>query len=337
MTTNRRMVLAAGSFAGMSLFNIRKLRADAPQFAYKWATNMASDHSINIRGQEAVDRIKEKSGGRLVISIFPNNQLGADTDLLTQIRSGAIDFYTISPILASTIIPGAAISGIGFAFKDAKAAFTALDGDLGAHVRAEIAKTPLIALDKIFELGFRQTTTSTRPIDVPGDFKGVKLRVPPGALYSSLFSTLGASPVTINFNETYTALQTRIADGQDNPLIVVKTARLFEVQRYCSLTNHIWDGQWLFANKRSFNALPADLQEIARASFAQAAEDQRRDVARANESVTAELKAAGLTFNTTDSEQFKKALQAGGFYKVWREKFGEPAWKVLERYTGEIG
>jgi tripartite ATP-independent transporter DctP family solute receptor len=334
--TSRRTFLGLGAAAGASMFNIGKLSANPPEFTYKWATNLAPSHSLNIRGLEAVERIKNETGGRLVIDVYPNNQLGADTDLLSQVRSGAIEFYTISPVLAATIIPAAAISGIGFAFKDAATAFTALDGDLGQHIRDEVGKTQIMALDRVFELGFRQVTTSTRPITRPDDLKGVKLRVPPGPLYNSLFLTLGASPITINFSEVYSALQTKIADGQDNPLVVVQTQKFYEVQKYCSLTNHIWDGQWPFANRKAFEALPPKLQDIVRANFAKAAEDQRADVARANVSIVDELKAKGITFNTTDGAEFKKALQAGGYYKQWREKFGDTAWKLLERYAGDI-
>lgn len=336
MKMSKRAFMGLSAAAGVSLFTAGRAAAAAPEFQYKWATNLAPNHPLNVRGTEAMARIKAESGGRLVIDIYPNNQLGADTDLLAQVRSGAVEFYSISPVLAATVIPSAAISGVGFAFKDRDVAFAALDGELGAHVRAEVAKTQLIALDKIFELGFRQITTSVRPINVPSDFKGLKMRVPPGPLYLSLFQTLGASPVTINFNEVYSSLQTRVVDGQDNPLALVQTQRFYEVQKYVSLTNHMWDGQWVFANKRAFQALPDDLQEIVRRNFAQAALEERADIEHMNKSIIGDFKAAGLLVNETDPTAFRKVLQTGGYYKQWREKFGPAAWGLLERYAGEI-
>jgi tripartite ATP-independent transporter DctP family solute receptor len=334
--TSRRAFLGYTAAAGVSMFHIGKARADEPEFKYKWATNPAPDHPINVRGMQAMARIKEKTGGRVVIDVFPNNQLGSDTDLFAQVRSGAVDFYSISPILAATVIPAAAISGVSFVFKDRESAFAAVDGDLGAHVRGEVAKTSIIALDKPFEIGFRQISSSTHPIYKPADLKGMKIRVPPGPLYLSPFQTLGALPTTINFNEVYTALQTKIVDGQDNPLPFVQSQRFYEVQKYISLTNHIWDCQYVFANKRAFQALPDNLQTIVLAEFSRAAEEERQDIGRMNETLVADFKRQGLVFNDTNPMEFRDALRAGGYYQQWHEKFGDAPWRVLEHYAGQI-
>ena len=142
----------------------------------------------------------------------------------------------------STLIPTASIWGVGFAWKDYETLWRALDGKLGASLRAQITKAGLIPLEKIWDNGFRQITTSTRPIGKPEDLKGMKIRVPINALWTSLFESLGASPTGINFAEVYSALQTRVVDGQENPPAIIAAAKLYEVQRYCALTNHMWDG-----------------------------------------------------------------------------------------------
>ena len=142
----------------------------------------------------------------------------------------------------STLIPTASIWGVGFAWKDYETLWRALDGKLGASLRAQITKAGLIPLEKIWDNGFRQITTSTRPIGKPEGLKGMKIRVPINALWTSLFESLGASPTGINFAEVYSALQTKVVDGQENPPAIIAAAKLYEVQRYCALTNHIWDG-----------------------------------------------------------------------------------------------
>ena len=111
-------------------------------------------------------------------------------------------------------------------------------------------------MEKIWDNGFRQTTTSTKPIVTPGRLRGMKLRVPPSPLWTSMFKAFDAAPASINFNEVYSALQTKIVDGQENPLAIISTAKLYEVQKYCSLTNHMWDGFWFLANQRAWEALP---------------------------------------------------------------------------------
>ena len=337
MPTNvsRRHLLAAGACA-VPLAFVRTRPASAAEFSYKLATNLPDVHPLNVRLTEAAERIKTATGGRLDISLFPNSQLGSDTDMLSQVRMGGIEFFTLSPIILSTLVPLSAISGVAFAFKDAQQAFTAMDGALGALVRAEIAKRNLVAFDRIFDNGFREITSSVKPIKAPDNLKGMKIRVPASALWTSLFKDLGAGPTTINFNETYTALQTKVVDGQENPLAIVETAKLYEVQKYCSMTNHMWDGFWLLANTRAFNRLPADIREIAQREFARAANEQREDVTKLNGELRQTLAGKGLQFNDVDQAPFRQTLVQAGFYKEWRGKFGEPAWKVLEGAAGEL-
>ena len=114
--------------------------------------------------------------------------------------------------------------------------------------------------EKIWDNGFRQTTSSSRPINGPGDYKGFKIRVPVSPLWTSMFKAFDAAPASINFNEVYSALQTKIVEGQENPLALISTAKLYEVQKYCSLTNHMWDGYWFLANRRALEALPPDVR-----------------------------------------------------------------------------
>lgn len=211
-----------------------------------------------------------------------------------------------------------------------------MDGKLGAYVRAEIEKRGLHPMDKIWDNGFRQTTTSTRPIKSPDDFKGVKLRVPVSPLWTSMFAALGASPTSINFSEVYSALQTHIVDGQENPLNLIDTAKLYEVQKYCSLTNHMWDGFWFLANRRAWERLPRDIQEIVAREIDKAAVAERADLATASTAVKAALAGKGLAFNDVDTAQFQDKLRQAGFYKEWRGKYGEDAWHVLEESVGQI-
>src|SRR5262249_25136392 len=154
--------------------------------------------------------------------------------------------------------------------------------DLGAYIRGQIQRSGLMVMDKIWDNGFREITSSTKPIKTPDDLKGFKIRVPVSPLWTSMFQAFGSAPASINFNEVYTALQTKVVEGQENPLAIIATAKLYEVQRYCSLTNHMWDGFWLLANRRAWDRLPPDLQAIVANHFNEAAVSQRADVAKLN-------------------------------------------------------
>ncbi|AIU26543.1 TRAP transporter substrate-binding protein [Pandoraea pnomenusa] len=328
-----KVVAATSAAAATGLY---QTQAHAAEFTLKFANNLPVSHPMNIRAKEMAQKIAEQSKGRIDFQIYPNNQLGSDSDMLSQIRAGAIDYFTLSPLILGTLVPSAQISGVGFAFKDYSQVWAAMDGDLGAHVRGQIAKTSVFAFDKIWENGYRQITTSSRPINSPADLKGLKIRVPTSPLWTSMFKAFDASPTSINFAEVYSALQTHIVEAQENPLALLTTAKLYEVQKYVSMTNHMWDGFWFLANKQKWDKLPKDLQAIVTANVNAAAMAQRDDVRKLNDGVMAELKQKGLVFNAPNNEQFRDKLRSAGFYAEWHKKFGDEAWAMLEKYTGKL-
>ena len=330
----RRALLGATAAAPLLAFGVR--RARAAEFSYKFANNLPATHPLNVRATEAAARILEATKGRLEIKVFPSNQLGSDTDVLAQLRSGAVEFFTLSGLILSTLVPVASINGIGFAFKSYDQVWPAMDGALGALVRGAIAKKGLMAMEKIWDNGFRQVTTSTKPIVTPEDLKGLKIRVPVSPLWTSMFAALGASPTSINLTEVYSALQTHIVDAQENPLAVISTVKFYEVQKFCSMTNHMWDGYWFLANNKAWNALPEDVREIAAREINRSAMDQRADVAALNANLRGKLAELGMAFNDPDTAAFRDVLKKAGFYKDWRAKYGDEAWKVLEEAVGEL-
>ena len=335
MPSITRRGLLAGATA-LPLVTIRTRPARAAEFTYKLGTNLPATHPLSARNIEAAARIKEATGGQLEINVFPSSQLGTDTDMLSQVRSGGVEFFTLSPLILSTLVPAASINGMGYVFPNYDAVWAAMDGQLGAWVRAQIAKNNLVAMDKIWDNGFRQTTSSTKPITRPDDLINFRIRVPPSPLWTSLYRTFGAAPTSINLNETYSALQTRIVDGQENALALIATVKLYEVQKYCSMTNHMWDGYWFLANRRAWERLPRDLREIVAEEINAAGMKERADVAKLNAELQAELTAKGLLFNTPDPEPFRDKLRAAGFYKEWKGRYGPEGWALLEKTSGKL-
>jgi tripartite ATP-independent transporter DctP family solute receptor len=235
-----------------------------------------------------------------------------------------------------SFIPAAQITGLAFAFSNYDGVWAGLDGDLGAWVRKEIQKTTLFAFESIWDNGFRQMTSGRKAIQVPEDLVDFKMRVAVSPIFTSVFKSLGASPVSINFTEVYSALQTRIADGMENSLSLLHSAKIYEVQKFCALTNHMWDGFWMLGNQRNFARLPADLQQLVRRSMNDAAIKQRADVRKLNESLVGELTAKGMQFNDTRNQPFRSKLSAAAFYQDWQKKFGSEGWAVLEKYAGAL-
>lgn len=335
MTTTRRSFVAgtAGLIASAAVL---PRFAHAAEFNYKYANNLPLTHPMNVRAKEAMDKIREETGGRVSIEIFPNSQLGSDSDVLSQVRSGGVDFFTLAGALLATLVPVAAIDGIPYAFADYDTVWKAVDGELGRVIRAEIAKVGLVAMDKPWDNGFHQITTKTTAIQTPQDMKGLKIRTGASALQVQMCTALGASPTSISFNELYTALQTGVVDAQLNALVIIKNAKLYEVQKQCALTNHMWSGFWFLANKRSWEKLPENLRAVAAKHINAAGVAERADIEASNKTLQQELAALGMKFTKPDPAPFRAQLGQAGFYRDWKAKLGAPAWDALEAAAGKL-
>lgn len=331
-TTRRAMTLAAAALALAS----RRARADA-EFSYKIGTSTPAAHPFNTRLAEVGDRIAHETNGRMELHVFPDSQLGGDNDILSQARSGAIEFCQPTGQILSSILPVTAINAMGFVFADYSQVWPAMDGDLGRLVRAQItAKAGLVPMERMWDLGFRQITTSNRPVKTVADLDGLKLRTPIAPSLISLFRALKAAPVGMQYGEVYSALQTHIVDGQENPLSQVDAGKFYEVQKYASMTDHVWDGYWICCNADAWKALPPELQTIVARNFNEVAIEQRTDIAKLNEATKSLLIGKGMVINDTDPDSFRAQLRAAKFYAEWRGKLGDEAWTLLEKAVGKI-
>jgi tripartite ATP-independent transporter DctP family solute receptor len=313
-------------------------RAIGAEFNYKLGNSTPAEHPFNVRLMEASAEVLEKTSGRLNIQIFPASQLGGDNDLLSQVRSGAVEFFPAPGLILASVLPVTAINGMGFAFPDYPSVWKAMDGDLGKFVRGEITgKTNLVPLDNMWDLGFRQITNSVRPIQGAADLAGMKLRVPGAPALVSLFQALEVAPVSMQFGEVYTALQTHVVDGQENPMSQIDSGKFYEVQKYLSMTNHVWDGFWIAANGAAWNRLPEDVRQVVQEVFNAKALQQRTDIEALNGGLADALTAKGLTINVAETDSFRAKLREAGFYADWRSKIGDEAWEILEGYAGKLG
>ncbi len=333
-TLSRRTFVAAASAAG-TLASLRPVSA-ARRYVIKFGVDLAPDHPTTLRAIEAGKEITAATKGAVELQVFPSSQLGNDTHMLAEIRSGAIQMMAIGDNILATLVPTAAIDNVGFAFKDTQTAWKALDGAVGDIVRADIERIGLHPMKMVWDEGFRQITTSNKPINTPDDLHGLKIRVPPSPISESLFQSLGASPVSLNIAELYTALQTGVVQGQENPLSNISTQKFYEVQKYCSVTNHMWVGYWLLMNANFWAGLPAKYQAIVENAFNRQAPLQRADSDALNNSLEVKLTKDGLRFNTPDTAPFRAALVQAGFYRQWQGKFGDKLWSALEQYTGTL-
>lgn len=330
-TTRRAFVASAAAFASIGIL---PARASAAQFTYKWGHDIPLNHPMHVRLVEMSAAIKRETRGRLDLQIFGNNILGNDPAMLTQVRSGAIQFISMQGLNFSSVVPVAMLDGVGFAFKNSAQAIRAFEGDLGDYIRESIATKGLTGMRSVFDIGFRQITSGTKPIRNAEDLSGFKIRTPPARIALDLFKTLGAAPTPVAFAEIYTSLQTHVVDGQETPYSVIESAHFYEVQKYLSVSNHMWTCFWNVANADAWKALPHDIQAVVERNLAKYTKLEANDIERSDRSVADKLRRTGLTFVDVDTASMRRAL--GPYYARWKAEFGPTAWGLLEKYTGRL-
>ena len=333
-----RGVFLASSAAAFASVAIVRSPAKAADFSGKAGTNQPVDHPLSVAMKDLWDAVRKETGGKVDVQVFPNNQLGGDSQMLQQLRAGALQIMTLDGGILESVVPIAAIQSVGFAFADPKIAHAAFDGKLGAYVRDEITKKEIHPFEKIWENGMRQITASGKPVHNLADLSGMKIRTPNSRFALDLFKSLGAAPVAMNFSELYTSLQTHVVDGQENPLANIEFARFFEVQKYLSLSSHMWGGYWLLANGDWWKGIPANLQDVISRNAAKITERQRSDIQKLNDSLVVKLKSQGMVVNEVAAAD-RTAMKAklADYYARWKKEFGDTAWGLMEGYTGKLG
>lgn len=280
------------------------------------------------------EAIRDETSGEFLVEVFPESRLGPDPKMFPDLRNGALEFFVAGATLGD-VAPTSALPLLPFAFRDSKAVFAALDGALGDQIRSELTQNGIHAFRYCLQNGFHHLTTSTRPIHTAADLAGAKIRSPGGAIAGDFFAAFGAEAGYVPFNQMYDALKARSFDGQSDPLGVVLSLKLYEVQTYLSLTAHWWSGFTLLANTAAWNALPREICEVVERNAEKFALLQRDDVEQVNVAGAEQLARRGMKVNTADTDSFRAKL--GGFYARWREKAGPHTWRLLESYAGEIG
>jgi TRAP-type transport system periplasmic protein len=305
----------------------------AASFRYRLGLNQPIGSPTQTRLAEMAEAIARETDGQFELEVFPESRLGPDPKMLADMRAGTLEFFVAGATLGD-LAPTSALPLLPFAFKESNAVFAALDGALGDQIRAELAQHGIYAFHRCLQNGFHHLTTSTRPIRAAADLAGVRIRSPGGAIARGFFEVFGAEAGYVPFNQMYDALKTRRFDGQSDPLGVVLSLKLYEVQTHLSLTGHWWSGFTLLANAGAWNALPAEIQQVIERNAEKYALLQRQDTEAINAAGAEELGRRGMTVTTADTASFRTKL--GPFYARWRKRAGAEAWRLLESYAGEL-
>ena len=337
MALSRRQLLALGAGAGaFASIGVLRWPGEAAQYTLKLANDQTPTHPMNVHNLDAIKRIAEASNGQVEVKLFHSSILGSDPQMLAQLRSGATEMVQIGNNILGSVIPAAALLSTPFAFTSPAQYQSSANGPLGAHIGAAGAKIGVRKFETTFYGGFFEVQNRLRPIVTPADFKGMKLRVPPGPIDVGTFKAFDASPTVITLSEVYTSLQTHLIDGIEVPLPTVRNFKFYEQVKYCSLTHHSGLSYILFANADAWQKLPKNLQDIVDREFNAAAGAATKSMASQETSVEAELTADGMIFNRPALEPFRQVIRNSGLYRQWRDQYDAQGWEMLEKTTGKL-
>ncbi|WP_281974326.1 TRAP transporter substrate-binding protein [Halobacillus litoralis] len=265
------------------------------------------DHQWNKTAEKFAELVDEKTDGKLQIEIYPNEQLGSETEVLNGIEAGTVDM-TISGETMQNWAPEAALMAAPYAFKGEDHLKSVVEGDIGADIESSIKEnvgvTPLY-----YHMRAPRNLTSNQPIETPADLEGFKMRVPNVPLFMDTWEAAGARPQVMDFSEVFTGLQQGVIDGQENPVDLIQSAGFSEVQDYVNKTEHVYSWIYVVVGNEQFESLDEETQKAVQEAAAEAQSFGMDLYKSETEKITQELKDAGMEFVEVDQDAFSEAMK----------------------------
>jgi tripartite ATP-independent transporter DctP family solute receptor len=280
---------------------------------------------FHIQSVKFKELVEKRTNGEVEIRIFPNKQLGGkEEDLITMVQTGTIGLATITCGPITTFDPLFGVLDMPFLFRNEKQAYKVLDGPIGQRFLDSLAKIGIKGL-AFGERGFRNVSNSKRPINKPEDLNGIKIRVMQSPIYIATFKALGANPIPMGWGEVYTALQQGTIDAQENPPWVIWAFKIYEVQKYYSLTGHAYSGNVIMMNNDLFRKFDAKTQKILVESARESSSYERKVNNDGEADVLKKLREKGMQVNDVDRTLFQKASKS-----IYEEEYKKhPEWRKI--------
>ncbi|HDR1500477.1 TPA: TRAP transporter substrate-binding protein [Pasteurella multocida] len=317
--------MLAALVAGMAVFTASANAATTLRFGYE-APRSDTQHEAAKKFNEL---LKEKTKGEIKLSLFPDSTLGNAQTMISAVRGGTIDLEMSGSPNFSGLVPKLNVIDIPFIFQNREHAYAVLDGEIGQGLLKELEAQGLKGL-AFWEVGFRSFTNSKHPVKTPDDIKGLKVRTNQNPMYIQAFSILGANPVPMPLSELYTALETRAVDAQEHPVGIVWSAKLYEVQKHLSLTNHGYTPLIVVMNKAKFDGLSPALQSAILEAAKEAGAYQRKLNLDNEKGIIEKMQKAGIqVIETVDTKPFKVAIESE-VRKAFIEKNGDDLVKQID-------
>ncbi|NNE83973.1 MAG: DctP family TRAP transporter solute-binding subunit [Alphaproteobacteria bacterium] len=294
---------------GATVLGVSASAATAAEYTFKFAHVLSTDTPGHMAAELLAKKVAENTGGKVAIEVFPAGQLGNDTEIVEQIQLGSIHMGIPPTAKLGNFEQRMQLFDLPFIFPTAKAAYAVLDGEIGNELLATLSAKGLYGA-AYWESGFKQITTSVKPIAAPEDLAGIKMRTMSSPLIIQQYKAWGANPIPIAFAEVYNALQQGVAEAQENSFVSIDKMKFYEVQKYLTVSNHAYLGYAFIVNKAAWDGLPADLQSKVQAAIEEARNFQRAENARLNDSLLEKMKGAGLQITELDTAGITAFVEA---------------------------
>jgi tripartite ATP-independent transporter DctP family solute receptor len=305
-----KTLLAGACATGLLLGSVTGHAAEIRERTLRFAFQNVKEHPQGQGAQKFADLLSEKSGGKLKVRLFPGGTLGGDVQTVSALQGGTLDITVLNSGILAAQAADFAMLDFPFLFNNAEEAHAVIDGPVGQKLAAQLDSKGLVGLG-YWDLGFRHLTNSKHPVAKLEDMQGLKVRVIQSPIYLETFSALGANPVPMAFPEVYTGLEQHTIDGQENPFTVIEGNKFYEVQKYLSVTGHIFNPQSLIISQKTWNRLNDDEKALIREAASEAQKFQREVTAASMDKAKATLAGAMAVNEITPAEKdrFRERVQ----------------------------
>lgn len=282
--------------------------AAAQDKVIKFANQNAAGHPIVLGMEKFAEIVAAKSGGKIKVNVFPGGQLGSDQANVSALQGGTLEMASMNSGIFASQVKDFAVFDLPFMFANGKEADAVVDGPFGKKLHAKLEEKGLVGLG-YYELGFRNITNSKRAITKVEDIAGLKLRVIPNPINVDWVKALDANPTPLPFPELYAALEQKAVDGQENPVATIFGAKLYEVQKFMTLTNHQYNPQSVVISKKFWDTLSADEKKTVGDAVTESSKYQRTQARNSVAATLDNLKKAGMTVSELPAAEQVKLVE----------------------------
>jgi len=308
-------------FAGGTSEKAEVKQAAAPK-VIKISNGLNEQHPVVLAEKEFEKYVETKLPGKYDVQVYANAQLGDDVRATEAVRMGTLEMVvpTTSPVTG--LVPEFNVFDLPFIITSEKAADAVFDGKVGAKFSALLEPKGLKNIGYM-ENGFRQLTNNVRDVKRPEDLKGLKIRTMQNPIHLAAWRAMGENPTPMPFSEVFTAMQQKTIDGQENPIPTIYLQKFYEVQKYLTLTGHVYSPFLVLINKKLFDSMPPEDQKVFLEATALATKIERELNRKMNSDFVTELKKAGMVVTILTPDQIKAFQDATkSVYDEWIPKIG---------------